>query len=790
MGKMIDRIAHDQYIKDLAIYAIASNLARAIPDWRDGLKPSGRRILYALMHDEKAIGRNKTVKSASVTGTLMKYYHPHGEGIYETIKTMVNPFEVKVPMVYGQGNFGTIGGDPPAAKRYTECAINEFAMDCVIGALAYSDEVVSWNPNYSGTTVEPEYLPVKIPLLLVNGISGGIGTGIKSDLPQHNLSEVIDATIYMIDNINNPEAKVTLIPDHCMKCDIIDTDWDAICNTGSGNYKARAIIETSVDNKDNPILIITSLPMYGTTAVETEIKNGIASGKFPQIINIDDESQENNVRIVLTLKKGSDVNFVKESLFKYTKCERSCRINFEVVNGTDLIRFSYTEYLKMFIHFMITNKMREYSARLNKVETRSHMLEAFIKIVGSKDIDKIIDLIRKKGSGTDNDLIELLIKTHGLTDIQASYIINATIKQLAKSRLLAYQEEYKKLIADGKWLDGRLSNTDLIANDIRDELLEIKAKYGTPRLCNVVKISNLGDIPDGDFRIIITENNFIRKVQDLSDMSTIKGDIPKFAVNLRNTQSVLLFDSRGRVYRLPIHKIPITPHNDCGLDIKMVIKGLTADIISIIEEPKIEELVKRYKGKVHLAVLSKNNTIKKLDIEDFLNVPLSGIIYSKPDANNEIVTVRFISNNIDLVIYSKNKVLRINATDVPIYKRNAAGVSAMNSANDIENLDIIYDDTEYIVVVTDYGYFNKFSAAGLVRSKRGRAGSSVIKLAKGGSIKAIYACSDNNYIRVNTINGVVNVDVAGLKFGSSVSTGEKVLNKTDTIISTELITKM
>ena len=785
MGKEIDVIAQDQYIKDLSTYAIATNLARALADWRDGLKPSGRRILYALMHDERAIG-TKTVKSASLTGTLMKYYHPHGDGIYETVKTMVNPFEAKVPMVYGQGNFGTIGGDPPAAQRYTECAINDFAMECVIGALAYSNEVVSWNPNYSGVTVEPEYLPVKVPLLLINGITGGIGTGIKADIPSHNFNEVVDATLMLLDN---PNAKVTLIPDHCMKCDIIDTDWEAISEAGYGNYKARAIIEQSIDKKDCPVLTITSLPMYGTTGIENEIKNGIASGKFPQITNIDDESQKNEVKIVITLKKGSDVNFVKESLFKYTNCERSCRINFEAVNGTELIRFSYTEYLKLFIHFAITNKMREYSARLNKVETRSHMLEAFIKIVGSADIDKIINLIKNKGTGTDKDLVELLITKYGLTDIQAEYILNATIKQLAKSRLMNYQEEYKKLVEDGTWLDERLSNPKLIEDDIRADLIYMKEKYGSPRLCKVVKISNLGDIPDGDFRVIITENNFIRKVQELNDMTAVKGDLPKFAVNIRNTQSILIFDSRGRVYRFPIHKIPVTASNDPGIDIKIAIKGLTADIVAVIPETVIERVVKDYKGKVHLAVLSKNNTIKKLDLEDFLNVPLSGIIYSKPDPDNEIVSVKCISNEVDVVIYSKNKVLRIDASEIPIYKRNAAGVAAMNSANDIEDMDIMYDDTPYVVVVTDYGYFNKFSAAGLTVSKRGKAGSSVIKLAKGGGIRTIYACSDNDYIRVNTINGVVNVDIAELKLGSSVSSGEKVLNKTDTIISTELVAK-
>ena len=249
--------AHKQYIEDLALYTIATNLVRALPDVRDGLKPVARRILYTLMNDEKAVSPATQVKSAAVEGTVMKKYHPHS-GTYPTFKTMINWFEIKQPMMIGQGSFGTVSGEVASAQRYTECCLSPFGLECVCGALYYNNEVVDWNPTYDNKHMEPQYLPVKVPLLLINGILGGIGTGIKADLPSHNMGEVIDATLRLIDD---PNAEVVLIPDHCLPCDIIDTDWKNICNKGYGSYRARATMSVSHDKNDYPYITITSFPM-------------------------------------------------------------------------------------------------------------------------------------------------------------------------------------------------------------------------------------------------------------------------------------------------------------------------------------------------------------------------------------------------------------------------------------------------------------------------------------------------------------------------------------------------
>lgn len=781
--------AHKQYIEDLALYTIATNLVRALPDVRDGLKPVARRILYTLMNDEKAVSPATQVKSAAVEGTVMKKYHPHS-GTYPTFKTMINWFEIKQPMMIGQGSFGTVSGEVASAQRYTECCLSPFGLECVCGALYYNNEVVDWNPTYDNKHMEPQYLPVKVPLLLINGILGGIGTGIKADLPSHNMGEVIDATLRLIDD---PNAEVVLIPDHCLPCDIIDTDWKNICNKGYGSYRARATMSVSHDKNDYPYITITSLPMYGTNNVVNKIDEGIAAGKFPQIIDVNDESKNDyGVRIVIKLKKGTDVNFVKEALYKYTPCEQSFRVNFEAVYGTELVRLSYKAYLELFIKFAIDNKIKEYSARHYVVSTKLHKLDAFIKIVGSPDIDKIINLIKKGKTNSDNELIELLISKYRLTDIQASYIINAQIKQLSRGYLDRYKEEFNKLSKEESWLEGRIANDKLIKEDVKNELIMLRNKYATPRICNVIKVSNLGNIPEGTFKIIITENNYIRKIGENENVNVIKGDRPKFVLTVSNLENILLFDNKGRVFKLPIHRIPIMAKNEPGIDVKGVIKGLTADIISVIYEPMVIKLA-ALKQKVYVAILSKNNTIKKLDIQDFINVPPSGIIYSKINQDDDIVDTQLVSDNMDLILYSDSKALRIASTDIALLKRNTIGTLGMGGQHGpMEGMSIIYTDhknpTKYVIVLTESGKVNKFSVAGFERSQRNKAGSRVIDLGRGDRIKTIFGASDNNTLNIITTGSNISLPISQIQMMSSVSKGIKVTqNKTDVVIRASIV---
>ena len=782
--KIIDSKCSERYIEDMARYAIITNWNRAIPDVKDGLKPVQRRTIYAMDHDSHAISAKTRVKSLAISGKVVELYHPHTDAaVYDSMKPMANWFECKMPLIRPGGSFGSIMGGRAAAPRYTEASLTEFALDCVIAGLHDNASLVSWVENYTNTTKEPEYLPCIVPLLLINGACG-IGVGMTINVPTHNLSEVIDATIRLLDN---PNAPVVLIPDHPLPCDIIDTDWKTMCNTGNGSYKARAIIQTTENKKGEPVLIITSLPTYGTTKVKDQLENLVSTGKCPQIKDINDESKL-EIRIVVTLKKGSDVNFVKEAIFKYTDCEKSFPMNFEAINGIERTRLSYKSYLQAFIQFAMTNKFRLCYSKLNEINTRMHTIEAFIKVLKSGYIDQIIKMIQKRKETGDIELIEFIVKKANITDLQAKFIINASIKQLSVGYLNKYEREFADLSNQMKQYETIVTNDDLIKDAVRQDLLYAKQKYGSPRLCNVIKVSNYGNIPQGTFKIVITKNNYVRKLGVNDIVNSIRGDEPKYIINpVDNLENLLLFDNKGRVFKLPIHKVPVVAKSDPGIDVRTILKGLTADIICAMYEPMLKNATK-VKSKFYIAVLTKNNLIKKLDINDFLSVPPSGIIYSKLNMDDVVISVQIVNDGLDIVVYSGHKALRISSMDIPCYKRNTLGISAMNTKDELEGMSIIYPEFTDIAVITKSGKLNKFNAAGLERSVRTKAGSSVIKLAKGDSIHSIFGVTNNNTLLITTTSDIINIPVSTIESASSVSSGIKVVStRSDSIIKVDII---
>lgn len=706
----------------------------------------------------------------------------HNSSIYDAMKPLANWFECKMPLIRPGGSFGNIMGGSASAPRYTEANLTPFALECVLSGLSTSNALVDWVDNYDNKRKEPEYLPATVPLLLVNGMMG-MGVGLSVDLPQHNLGEVIDATLRLMDN---PNAPVVLIPDHCIPCEIIDTDWKTICNSGSGSYRARGFIDIE-EGKSGPVIIIKSIPTYNTSVVYRQLNELIKKGKFPQITRVRDESAKGVIRIVINLRKGSDASFVKEAIYKYTRCEDSFRINFEVIEGIELMRMSYKGYLEAFIQFAMTNKFRYCYNQLTTINTRMHKLEAFIKVLRSGYIDDIIKMIRKRKESDDNSIIEFIITKAGVTDLQASFIINANIKNLSLGYLLKYETEYKALKEQMLHYEAFVSNDDLIKNSVRQDLLDAKAKYATPRLCKVIKASSVGNIPQGSFKVIITENNYIRKIGVNDIVNVVRGDKPKFIMDVENTENVLLFDNKGRVFKLPVHKVPIIGKSDPGFDIKTIIRGLTADIICMMYEPWLKNTTK-IKQKFYLSIITRHNVIKKLDINDFLSVPPSGIIYSKLNMDDTVISIQIISDQLDVVIYSGHKALRMSAKEIPCYKRNTLGIAAMNTNDPIEGMSIIYPEATDIVVATVSGKFNRFLASGLTRSNRNKAGSSVIKLAKGDRIQSIYGVSELNMLEVTTTSDVFRIPINTIQSGSSVSPGVKMIStKSDTIIRAQVV---
>lgn len=774
--RIIEANVLSEYKENMARYAIYVTRKRAMPDFRDGLKPSQRRILYCMYEYNKAI--TNTVKTASVVGRCMETLHPHGDAsLNSTIKTMVNDFEINMPLIYGQGNWGDASGSPQAAPRYTECKLSKFSLDAVLKDLGDSKQCVDWVPTYDNKNMEPEFLPAAVPLLLIEG-SFGIAVGARTDIPTHNINEVIDTTIELI---HNPNAKVCLAPDTCMPCEIYHTNFNSINNKGFGSYTVRGIIDIE-EYKGKPALIIKSVPdLTFLDTVIDKIEELVANNKIIQIQDTIEESTVDKMRYVIVLKKGSDPNYVREVIYKNTVMEQSRRINFEVLDGIQPMRMSYKQYLLAFIDFRKDTKFRMYCNRLQKVQTKIHERDAYIKLLQSGEIDNIINMIKNQTNINDDYLTEYLVKKLKITDLQAKFILSSNIKKLSKGYLNQYIQEAKELETIKtdymeKILDGRL-----IENEIIEELKYFKETYGKPRNAKIIRGKNESDIPAGEFKVIITENNFIKKIPINDNIGSFKNDNPKRIIKADNRENILLFDNVGRVFKLPVHKIPFVDKNSNGTDIRILIKGCTADINSIIYEPIIKEL-SEIEDKHYLITITTNGNIKKMDLQDFLTIPPSGIVFIKTDANELVQDVIIANDATDVIVYSDKEAIRISTSSIPHFKRNARGSRTILTNNKIDGMSIVTPDTTDMVVITNKGFINRFDAVAMPTMERGTKGIKVIKLGKDDIIHTMYGVNNNDILRIITQNEKLEIPVSSIPSGSSISSGQKMISAKSGVI--------
>lgn len=778
--RIIDVNAVKQHNLDLQRYGLYISRYRALPDYRDGLKPVQRRILYAIYHDLNAI--HHTVKSAKIAGTVVGTYNPHGDtACYDAMRPMVNWFETQIPFLDKQGSFGTFQGDQAAAMRYTEARLNKFAADNMIGELQETNKVVNWSPTYTDSDIEPDFLPAKFPNLLVNG-TFGIALGFKVYVPHHNLGEVIDATIDLIDH---PDHSVKLIPDCSMPCEIIDTDWQAISNKGRGNFKVRGIIDVE-QYKGHDALIVKSLPDYVfMNTVIDEIEDLISKKKLVQIHDMFDESNKDTLRYVILLKHGSDPNYVKEVLYKSTSLIKTFSVNFEALDGINPIRLGYKAYLSMFIMFRVQTKYRLYSNRMQALNTTMHEHELYIKVLESGEIDYIIDRIKHQKTINDPELIEFLIKKFHMTDIQAKFIINSRLSMLSLAHLKRYKDEATEMRAKVQSYKQFLMDDGLIMDEIKQELLQIKQLYAKPRRSKIIAGDNIVDIPAGVFKIVITKDNKIKKLQVNDQIMNRNTATPKGVIIADNRENILLADDMGKVFKLPVHKIPFTDRMSGGLDIRFLSKKLTSNINSILYEPELKERTTAvYKS--FIVAITSHGYIKKLDIEDFITAPPSGMMFMRLEKGDKIKSIVVTDQSNDLVIYSNTHALRITLDDVPYLQKNAKGLIAMQSEDTIDGIELIPKTVNTdIIVLTHNGRVNRFNQLALPLSGRAKRGNKVIKLGEKDSIVGIYSANQDDILNILTAaSGQINIPINTIPVGTSVSSGAKLLStRSDAIIT-------
>lgn len=782
----------EQYKFDMCRYGIEVNLKRTAPDIRDGLKVVHRRILYAMGMELPC--RTRQVKSAQVTGKVIGEFHPHGDSsVYSAAVNLCNWWSTYIPLLASETSMGSIQGGSPAAQRYTEMMISKFANDVIFKELVETPKIVDWSPTYAGDKLEPDYLPTMLPLLLING-TFGIALGKQISIPPHNINEVIDATLKLI---KDPDTEIVIIPDQCQSCEIIDTDWKQICNAGVGNFKVRGIIdiETMDTGKANEhyALVIKSTPDMvnldeSDSSIRASLDKLINDGKLPQISAMfEDSSEKTGMRFVIHLKKGADPQYVKDYLYKATNLQKTQSINFEVVDNLAPRRLSYKAYLQSFIEERKLAKFRYYCIKLQKVRTDLHEKEACIKVIQSGKINEIIKKIQSSKSKNDEELINWLIKYINITDMQAKFILNYPIKKLSPAYLQGYVDAANKLREIEAQCMAMIVDDKKLLQEIANDLLALKAKYGFPPKRRLISANEINNIPQGTFNVVITEHNYIRKLPENETIGAVRGDNPVAVVKIENTSNVIFVTAQGRMFKFPVHKIPITERSSAGIDIRILVKGISSEIIEMFDADNIKRLA-GLKRKHYAVIVTEGNYIKKLDLEDLLLSTQGGIIMTKLNPGDLVKDVKIIPDDLDIIIYSDRKALRCNMKDIPNYKRNTLGVFAMNTKTRIDGISAIDKTDTEIVVITSSGKANKINVSGLARGKRYMAGNSVIKLGKTEKIAAIYGTKDSYTINVVTKNSKLNIKVADIPVSSSVSGGVKVLNmKGDVILRTKLL---
>ena len=711
----------------------------------------------------------------------------HNSGCYDAAKGMINWFECYLPLMTPQGNFGNFDGDPPGADRYTEMKLSNFAKEYVVGDLRDTPESVDWAPNYDNTCQEPSYLPAALPLLLING-SFGIGLGKRVDIPSHNTNEVIDAIITLM---QNPNAEIALIPDTCMPCEIFDdTDWQDVSDTGYGYYTVRGIVSTETYSnekyKNRPALVIKSLPnMVYMNQVKEQIENLVAKKKIIQIDELYNDSTEFEMRFIIVLKQGADTEYVKNVLYQNTSLQITQRINFEMLDKLTPIRLSYKNYLLAFIENRKQTKYRVFVNRLRVIETRMHEREAFIKLLESPKFEEIMEKIRKFNK-EDKDLIEYLIKQLNITDLQAKYIIDSKLRGITRNALAKLKSDFAKLDEmRGQYMD-LITNDAALTQYIVDELQQIKQKYGCPRRSKLIHKPGAKDsIPKGAMLVAVTERGFIKKVPAGHNLGVFKNDTVKYVLEIDNADNLIVFDSSGKVYKVPIWKLPFGDRNSAGVDLKFVIKSFNGVCVNAFPEETLKKFRVKNKSKNRMFVitLTKQGYMKKMEVEEFIDITSAGLTYAKMDKDDYMQTVALIYSGNDIIVFDRSKAIRIPESSIPTMKRPARGNATMKS-RDVDGLVLANNSCDFMIVVTKSGRLNKIAIDSIPGMKANKKEFSIIRLGKTDSIQNVLFANNGQTLEIRCFSaGVFEFPVSTIVMGSSITGGDKVLSlKNDQII--------
>lgn len=768
---VIDRGIVQEMEESYLQYSMSVIVSRALPDVRDGLKPVHRRILYS-MNQNGNRHNAKYRKSARITGDVMGKYHPHGDAaIYDAMARMAQDFSLRYTLIDGQGNFGSMDGDPPAAPRYTEARMTRLSEEILADI---DKQTVDFRPNYDGEEMEPSVLPAKIPQLLLNG-QLGIAVGMATSIPPHNLTELVDATVLLIDK---PESTIDDLlkfvkgPDFPTGGIVYGKDsLRTAYATGRGGVVMRAVAGIEETKKGRHQIIVTEVP-YGInkSSLLEKIADLVKDKKIVGISDLRDESSKGNVRIVIDLKKDAYPKKILNQLYKLTPLQTAFHFNMlALIDGIQPRVLGLEDILKEYLKHRQVVVRRRTQFELSKAEARAHVLEGLKTALDH--IDEVIATIRK--SQTSEEARKNLMTRFKLTEIQANAILAMQLRTLAgleRKKIEDELEELMKLIAKLKAI---LADEKEILKIIKQELVEMKTKFGDERRTKIIpheldRLSEEDLVPDEQVVVTLTSANYIKRSQ-IADykkqgrggkgkrgMTTREEDVIEHVINASTHDFLLFFTTKGRVFRLKTYEVPTAGLNAKGVAI--------VNLLQLQPEEKVSSVINISKqdNKGFLFMCTTKGVVKKTPFEQYINVRASGLITINLDNDDELRWVKITSGENEVLISSaQGQAIRFDEKDVRAMGRAARGVRGirLRAGDSVVAMDVIKPGSN-IFVISKNGYGKRTNVDQFTAHARGGVGirSAVVntktgdligvKALRGGGEEVIIISSQGQTIRL------------------------------------------
>ncbi len=798
----LKKTMEDSYID----YAMSVIAARALPDVRDGLKPVQRRVLYSMI--ELNNGPDKPHrKCARIVGDTMGKYHPHGDSsIYGALVNMAQEWSTRYPLVDGHGNFGSEDGDGAAAMRYTEARLSKISMEMLADI---NKNTVDFVPNFDETEKEPSVLPSRYPNLLVNGTTG-IAVGMATNIPPHNLREVIKAVVKLIDNRIEEDRDTTIEeilkivkgPDFPTGAEILGTRGiEEAYRTGRGKIRVRAVTNIETMSNGKTRIIVTELPyMVNKARLIEKIADLVKEKRIDGITYIGDESSREGMRINIELRKDVNANVILNQLYKHTQLQDTYGvIMLALVNNEPKI-LNLLDMLKYYLLHQEDVVTRRTKYELNKAEERAHILKGLL--IALDNIDEVIQIIRS--SRSTQEAKQRLMERFALDDVQAQAIVDMRLRTLTGLEREKLEAEYKDLMEQIAYLKGILADEKKLLGVIRDEIQVISDKYGDERRTRIgydeFDISMEDLIPEEDVVITMTNLGYIKRMtmdnfrsqnrggKGVKGMQTISEDYIEDLMMTSTHHYLMFFTNTGKVYRLKAYEIPEAGRTSRGTAI--------INLLSLQPGEKITAVIpiRDYSEGKYLFMATRNGLVKKTSIQEYANVKKTGLLAINLRENDELIEVKYTDNDQDVFLITKyGMCIRFHETDVRPTGRVSMGVIGMNLTDQDEVVAMqVHTQGEYLLVVSEKGLGKRTKMDEFTAQNRGGKGVKCYKITeKTGNVVGAKAVNEENEVMLITTEGIIiRIPCSGISVVGRIASGVKLMNVDSENVSVAGIAKV